>query len=70
MPVDLLLSDQNGNLIHSVSFPIWLAYSHSEVAISVSYTVVKEVKISKEKRALTSSLICTGPIVLTEKDQT
>ena len=67
--MDLLLSDQKGNLIHSVPFPIWLAFSHSEVAISVSYTVVKEVKISKEKRALTSSLICTGPIVLTEKDQ-
>lgn len=47
-----------------------MAFSHSEVAISVSDTVVKQVKFPKEK-ALTSSLICTGPIVLTEKkDQT
>lgn len=49
VPVDLLLSDQKGNLIHSVPFPIWLAFSHSEVAISVSDTVVKQVKFPKEK---------------------
>ena len=66
----LLLSDQKGNLIHSIPFPIWVALSHSEVAISVSVTVVKQVRIPKEKKAVTSSLLCTGPIVLTEKDQT
>ena len=49
MPVDLLLSDQKGNLIHSIPFPIWLAFSHSEVALSVSTTVVKQVKITQEK---------------------
>ena len=65
--MDLLLSDQKGNLIHSIPFPIWLACSHSEVAVSVSVTVVKQVKIPKEKSL---DLICTGPIVLTEKDQT
>ena len=70
MPVDLLLSDQKGNLIHSVPFAIWLACSHNEVGISVSDTVAKQVKIPKGKRALTSTLICAGPIVLTEKDQT
>jgi len=47
--VDLLLSDQKGNLIHSISFPIWLAFSQSEVALSVSITVVKQVKIPQEK---------------------
>ena len=47
--MDLLLSDQKGNLIHSIPFPIWVALSHSEVAISVSVTVVKQVKIPKEK---------------------
>ena len=62
-----LLNDQKGNLIHSIPFPIWLAFSHSELAISVSVTVVKQVKIPKEKSL---DLICTGPIVLTEKDQT
>ena len=46
--MDLLLSDQKGNLIHSIPFPIWLAFSHSEVAISVSVIVVKQVKIPKE----------------------
>ena len=66
----LLLSDQKGNLIHSIPFPIWVALSHSEVVISVSVTVVKQVRIPKEKKAVTSSLLCTGPIVLTEKDQT
>ena len=68
--MDLLLSDQKGNLIHFFPFPIWRAYSYNEVAISVSDTVVKQVKMPKEKRALTSTLICSGPIVLTEKDQT
>ena len=48
--MDLLLSDQKGNLIHSISFPIWLAFSQSEVALSVSITVVKQVKIPEEKR--------------------
>ena len=48
MPVDILLSDQKGNLIHLAPIPIWLAYSHSEVAISVSVTVVKQVKFPKE----------------------
>ena len=47
--MDLLLSDQKGNLIHSISFPIWLAFSQSEVALSVSITIVKQVKIPKEK---------------------
>ena len=47
--MDLLLSDQKGNLIHSIPFPIWLAFSHSKVAISVSVIVVKQVKIPKEK---------------------
>ena len=47
--MDLLLSDQKGNLIHSISFPIWLAFSQSEVALSVSITVVKQVKIPQEK---------------------
>ena len=70
MPVDLLLSDQKGNSIHSVLFPIWLAYSCNEVGISVSDTVAKQVKIPRGKRALTSTLICAGPIDLTEKDQT
>ena len=69
MPVDLLLSDQKGNLIHSIPFAIWLACSHNEVGISLSDTVAKQVKIPKRKRALTCTLICTGPIVLTEKDQ-
>ena len=71
--MDLLLSDQKGNLIHSIPFPIWLAYSHSEIAISVSVTIVKQVKIPKggeKKKTLTSSLIGTGPTVLTESDQT
>lgn len=54
MPVDLLLSDQKGNLIHSVPFPIWLACSHSEVGISVSDTVAKQVKIPKGKRVQTA----------------
>ena len=44
-----LLNDQKGNLIHSIPFPIWLAFSHSELAISVSVTVVQQVKIPKEK---------------------
>ena len=70
MPVDLLLSEQKGDLIHSVPFPIWLACSHSEVGISVSDTVAKQVTIPKGKRALTSTLICAGPIVVAEKDQT
>ena len=48
--MDLLLSDQKGNLIHSIPFPIWLAFSHSEVAVSVSVTVVKQVRIPKEKK--------------------
>ena len=47
--MDHLLSDQKGNLIHSIPFPIWLAFNHNEVAISVSVTVVKQVKILKEK---------------------
>ena len=46
--MDLLLSDQKGNLIHSVPYPIWLAFSQSAVAISVSVTVVKQVKFPKE----------------------
>ena len=49
MPVDLLLSDQKGNLIHSLSFPIWLVFSQSEVALSVSITGVKQLKIPKGK---------------------
>ena len=69
MPVDLLLRDQKEILIHLAPIPIWLAYSHSKVAISVSATVVKQVKVPKEI-SLDISLICTGPIVLTEKDQT
>ena len=70
MPVDLLLSDQKGNLIHSIPFAIWLACSHNEVGISVSDTVEQQIKLPKGKRALTCTLICAGPIVLTEKDQT
>ena len=50
VPVDLLLSDQKGNLIHSVPFAIWLACSHNEVGISLSDTVAKQVKIPKGKR--------------------
>ena len=46
--MDCLLSDQMGNWIHSIPFPIWLAFSHSEVAISVSIKVVKQVKFPKE----------------------
>ena len=50
MPVDLLLSDQKGNLIHSIPFAIWLACCHNEVGMSVSDTIAKQGKIPKGKR--------------------